>query len=378
MKNIILAAICLLAISCSSAEKFNYFDGEIKVYDSFLIEDELSVADTLPMPESVIGIGGIQVIDSMLLIHKPGQATNLSILNLNNGQISENIAYTGRGPNEYSHFLTYRQFVQYPDKICLHTFNDDLSAMLLNVTESWKQNKTIIEEKKNIGGILNYFCQGLYFLSDGSMFAKYRTSYKDARDMFFYPAEYALNPSGEKEIIPFFGKDIPTNPEMSHFPDFLYSGITRIKPDGTRAVDGMFYMDYINFIDLKKKEAFGVRNRNAISYEEFTKMSREEFLERNRYCYNDLSVTNDYILALYRGDKSGQTENFENMHLRIFDWNGTPLASLKPDHPLFCIAFDERTNQLYASNLEDQIFIYDLNEILEKIRRETGNLLPFQ
>jgi hypothetical protein len=375
MKNIILAAICLLALSCSSAEKLNYFDGEIKVYDSFLIEDEMSVADTLPMPESVIGIGGIQVIDSMLLIHKAGPTTHLSILNLNNGQMAEDIAYSGRGPDEYTLFLTFGQYRRDSDKISLYTFDSNLSIMRLNVTDSWIKNRTVIDEKKRVIESRNIrsfdFCQAMYCLNNGSVFAKYKTSYDDPRDHIFFPAEYVLiDTLGEKEIIPFFGKDLPPNPPIDHLMDLLYNGVTRIKPDGTQAVEGMRYMDYINFIDLKNKRAFGLRHQDAMAYEDIANMPQEEYFQRRRHAYGDVLAANDYVFGLYQGNNNNDPEDrFANMRLRIFHWDGTPLASLKPDRLLLCIAFDEKTNRLFACNLEDQIFIYDLNETFEKIRR---------
>ena len=372
MKKIIFISICFLSVSCSPTGKYNnYFDGEIKEYDSFLFEEDLSTADTLSLPESVMAIGGLRMIDSMLLIDKGDQKTNMTILNLNDGRISADIAFNGRGPNEYILFLTFGQYIKDPDKISLYTFNDDLSIRLLNVTDSWKKNTTVIEEEKKIDfkDVPRFhFCQGMFFLNDGSVFAKYQASYNDARDLIFFPAEYDLiNAKGKKEVIPFFGKDLPSNPLMSHFMDFLYTGVTQIKPDGTKVVDGMYFMDYLNFIDLEKKSAFGMKYRDAVSYEEFKNMSREEYFERSRHSYSDLSVTDDYVFCLYQGNNSNNKDSFENMRIRIFDWNGTPLASLKPDRNVFCIAFDEKTNRLYASDLEDRIFIYDLNEIIDKI-----------
>jgi len=371
MKNLIFVIICYFLSSCSSFD--NYFNGDIKIYESFLIEDELSTKDTLPLPESLIGIAYISLIDTMLIIVKYKQETYLSICNLNNFQISEKICLKGRGPNEYLSFQTFEQYNKDSKKICLYTYDSNLSAKLLNVTASWQQNATVIEETMDLKRIDNsVFCQGIFFLNSDNLFVKYKTSYRDLRDFIFYPAEYALfNAREEKQIIDFFGKKIASNANMPILPDHLYSGITRIKPDGNNAVDGIGNMDYINFIDLRNKYAFGLKYKNSLSYEEIKNISIEEMMKRQKSAYNDIYVTNDYVFGLYLGNNpfTDAADMLNNICVRIFDWKGTPLASLKFDRDISSIAFDERKNLLYAlDRTEEKIFIYDLSKFIEKIR----------
>jgi len=371
MKKIFAVVVFLIVTSCSSSE--NYFEGEIIVYDSFLINGELNSMDTLPV--SIIGIGSLSLQDSLLLINTSGQKANLSIFNLNNYEISENICLTGRGPDEYVFFLNYGQYTQDFDKICLYTFNANLSAPILNVSDSWQKNRTVIEEEKknlkifeDVGGLI--FREGVFFLNNNNIFVKYKTSYRDVRDNIYQPAEYAIfNAQGDKKIIKFFGKDLPYNPQFPKLMELIYNGSTRIKPDGSRIVDGMFYMDYINFIDLEEKSAFGLRYHDALSYEDLKKISEEEYSKKAKYAYNDLFVTDNYVFGLYRGDYkiADSQDKFANMCLRIFDWEGTPLASLKTDRTIVSIAFNEKSNLLYALDTEEKIYIYDLNETMSKI-----------
>ena len=81
-----------------------------------------------------------------------------------------------------------------------------------------------------------------------------------------------------------------------------------------------------------------------------------------------MSVTNDYVFGLYFGVDSETDGADFYMSVRIFDWDGRPLASLKLDRDVNSITFDEKTNLLYAlnSDLEEKIFIYDLSETLKK------------
>jgi len=371
MKKIIFIIICCFAISCSSSE--NYFDGEVRIYNSFFINGNLTSTDTLSL--SVFGIAYISIQDSLLILKKNSQSTFLSIVNLNNYEISENICMNGKGPGEYISFITSEQYKKESEKIYLYTYNSNLSARLLNVSDSWFNDKTIIEDEiRDIHKIKNSFCEGMFFLNNGSVFAKYDVSYIDPRDFIFFPAEYALySPLGEKEVIKFFGENVPLNPHLPIISTRLYSGFSRIKPDGTQVVDGMFYMDYINFIDLDKKSAYGLKYQEALSYEEIKSLSVEELLAKSKYAYGDLSVTDEYIFGLYLGYNDNTDPDDIISHIRIFDWAGTPLASLKLDRSIISIAFNERLNLLYALDTEEKIFIYDLNEIIDKI---SGLRLP--
>jgi hypothetical protein len=105
----------------------------------------------------------------------------------------------------------------------------------------------------------------------------------------------------------------------------------------------------------------------SLSYDDFNKMSRDYILDKHRYAYIDLSVTNDYVFALHSGAPEGIDINDKKYlpHIRIFDWEGTPLASLKLDNMIIAIAFDNNKNLLYGvDSKEEKIFIYDLSSVL--------------
>jgi hypothetical protein len=337
-----------------------------------LIEKTKENIGTLPI--QIIGLISIDIVDSLLVCRKIGDSF-VSIVNLNNYEIADNICLNGRGPKEYLFYVDYGQFAHIGRNIFLHTF--DLQSekhFLLDITTSLKENKTIIANENDMGDYRK-FCAGLFFLGDDHFFFKKNVSYEDVRDNTFMPAEYAVfNASNEKRLIPFFGKNLITNPEIPQWTLILYDGSLKIKPDYSRVVDAMFYVDYITYIDLDKLTAKGYKySESTLSYEDYHTKSRDFILDKHRYGYTNLSVTDEYVFALYSGTPEKVDENEEKYfpYVRIFDWTGIPLASLKLDNMIMSIAFDEKKSLLYGVDIsQEKIFVYDLSSELAEIENK--------
>lgn len=145
-----------------------------------------------------------------------------------------------------------------------------------------------------------------------------------------------------------------------------------LKPDGTKIVDAMLNFDYLNFIDLEKQTGFTLRKEDALTYEAASRLSDEERMRRMRFAYFDMAVTDEYVFAAYCGNtyEAGFDSSDNMTTLRIFDWNGNPLASMRFDRQIRGIAYREQTGILYGLDTEENIVAYDMNDLIKIIGDE--------
>lgn len=368
-KQIFILLIGLLGCSCSTGDGF--FAVPVKTFDSFRVDGILTAKDTL----SVSGLGGIglAVSDSLLIVGKSGTDSFLSVVNLNENTVCDNLCLHGRGPGEYSVFFTcYKQFSRCGNDNMLYTFDVNRSMLLVNLSSSLCQQKTVVSAEESIQNFAP-FAHGIFYLEGGGLFVKYNTSYRDARDNRYFPARYVIYDKQRKKEteIPFFGPEMVSD-KMGFLVRTATDGSVLLKPDGTKIVDAMFNFGYINFIDLEKQTGFALRKENALTYEAACGLSDEERMRRMRFSYFDLAVTDKYVFAAYSGNtyEAGFDSPDNVTTLRVFDWDGNPLASMQFDRKIKGIAFRERTGILYGLDANENIVTYDLDDLLKKFGDE--------
>lgn len=368
-KQIIILLLGLLIGSCSTGNDF--FVVPVKTFGEFPVNGMLAVRDTLAVP----GLGGVglAVSDSLLIVGKSGTDSFLSVVNLNDNTICDNLCLHGRGPGEYSVFFTcYKQFSRNGNDIMLYTFDVGRSMLLINLSSSLCQRTTVVSDEESIKNFAP-FAHGIFYLKGDELFVKYNTSYQDARDNQYFPAKYVLYDKQQKKEteFPFFGPGMVAD-NMGFLVRTATDGSVLLKPDGTKIVDAMLNFGYINFIDLEKLTGFTLRKEDALTYEAASGLSNEERMRRMRFAYFDLAVTDRYVFAAYCGNtyEAGFDSPDNITTLRVFDWDGNPLASMQFDRKIKGIAFREQTGLLYGLDADENIVTYDLNELLKKIGDE--------
>jgi hypothetical protein len=88
-------------------------------------------------------------------------------------------------------------------------------------------------------------------------------------------------------------------------------------------------------------------------------------------CYTNLSAYPEFFAALYLGDteKNYQTGESVNPVIQLFDWDGNPLAEVAMDRMITSFTIDFASKKLLTLNLqEDEMYVYDIREILSKIK----------
>lgn len=364
-----ILTIGLLFGSCRGRDGF--FAVPVKTFGAFPVTATLTVADTLPV--SGMGAFSLAISDSLLTVGKVGTDSFLSVVNLDDNSVCDNLCLHGRGPGEYTMaFTCNKQFVRDGGANLLYTFDMGQRMLLVDLTESIRQHRTIIRTEENLRN-LTAFSQKMLYLNDGRLFVKYNAVENPERDNRYFPGRYVIYDRQREQgtEIPFFGSKMDSE-HLGFLARTACDGSVILKPDGTKAVDAMLNFDYLNIIDLEKRTGFTLRNENALTYEAVSGLSNEERMRRMRFAYFDLAVTDKYVFAAYCGNsyEAGFDSPDNITTLRVFDWNGNPLASMQFDRRIMGIAFRERTGLLYGLDTEENIVVYDLNELVKKFDDE--------
>lgn len=71
-------------------------------------------------------------------------------------------------------------------------------------------------------------------------------------------------------------------------------------------------------------------------------------VDRNIVYYENLVAGDEYVYALYSGDRLDDTEKNHSSEIEIYDWEGAPCALLHLDVPVAWFTVDEESRTIYA------------------------------
>jgi hypothetical protein len=365
---ILIWGLMICCVSCTHISESAFISADIVQYDSFAIE----IAKTAH-PTTMIAMGAysLAIYEKLLVAITVNSDSIVSVIDLETGKSLLKCCRNGRGPDDYLRFYTQKQFVIRNGHICLWTSDLDVKERLLDITESVKKQEAVFEESwvYNRELLQN---DGILQLPSGERFAKFPITYEDARDNIFFPPKYIYFSPDKKEIkkLKFFSGDrfsLSKSGSMA-LKALMFNGTLRIKPDGTKAVDAFRYTEHINFIDLVKSVGFSMSyTRKGLSIDDAASASITNLQEKYVEVYNDVAVTDEYVLALYSGKPEaldGTTVPNTKSAIRIFDWEGKPIALINVDRELASIAYDQRTKKVYALDFEEKIVYYKLDDVI--------------
>lgn len=346
--------ICMMFISCT---KPNYYaPDKIKYVDSQKTYDSLK-AELLSF--SVLAPYQISFIDSLLIIMTKNPSEFITIVNTRNDSLIANICQEGRGPNEYMvpHSLKQYYTNESGDRL-LYVTDNFIMVKALNITRSIRENESICEKPIQINTML----MEPLFLSQEAKFMKQNVSYDDPRDNIFYPPKYIFKSNSstkEYNIYP----DIVKNISFPALPLSLYDAMLQVKPDLTKIVDVMGFIDNMNIIELSSETCIGIMEQNSYSFEDLTYLSMDKLLKTIKYCVLDVSVTDEYILILYDGRSIDAAENHTEElkpSIKIFNWEGDFIQGYQLSEPLRGITYDENRKYIYGFDMEENFYRYKL------------------
>ncbi|MDR0955356.1 MAG: TolB-like 6-bladed beta-propeller domain-containing protein [Rikenellaceae bacterium] len=365
--------LTLCCLSCSRKTD-KLIVAEIVSFDRFHTEvDKTAHATTL----SAMGVFSIAIDSNILVAVTSNPASIIALIDLDHENTVLEFCSRGRGPGEYLYFGTQKQFEERNGHSCLWTYDRDKEySQLIDITGSVKEQKLVVAESwemSNDYGVSNNYSQnsGIVILPESERFVKFPVTYQDARDNLFFSPKYVyFSPNNEaiKEL-EFYNEE---EFSLSSF-DFVNAkvliaeGAIRIKPDRTKAIDAFYHADHLNFLDLTKNNGFSMSYSKGLTVDELASMPFQEMQKKYVRVYVDAAVTDSHVFALYSGKPEAEDPTtVPDVHsaIRIFDWDGNPLALVNLDRELISIAYDQRTKRLYGLNPEENIVYYELNDVI--------------
>jgi hypothetical protein len=137
----------------------------------------------------------------------------------------------------------------------------------------------------------------------------------------------------------------------------VYSACMDLKPDRSHFVLAYQWLQSLCIVSLDKlSEPVYIKFKNA-PFPQFSatdQQANREIIKNLPLQYINLYTTDNYIYALYAGQKGNELENHshealsQGVYIHVFNWDGTALCSLNLDRIINCFCVDEKNKIIYG------------------------------
>lgn len=360
--------IVYFSISCNQiTDTEKYFAGEI-----FFVADTVPVKKWEPHIIEVEGVyqGPIFVYDSLLFYYPlNASATNFyDIYNLKNDSLLGKFCNKGGGPDEVIALTTISHFYKEKGdlKALLYAGNEK-KLLEWNISESLKQQKTIFDR------IVSYH----WDVDDH--YAIYNRIFRLNSDtLFTITPTTPLTLDLKTVSLPLYEKrSIKTNRKIHSYsvfldtpdgddtnllmPENIFASFYGIKPDLTKVAQSLMYLPQINIIDINSDIVNGFRVKGSYDFSVF-----EDKINKVKSNYIDLSVSDDFIYALFLGVNINTPEKRSKTScmVHVYDWEGNLLHKVDLGYYVDQIVLDDKNDLLYGREYtSEQIYCYNLSDL---------------
>jgi hypothetical protein len=317
-----------------------------------LLEAEKFVVD---MP----GIVNLSIVDTVVLanIYSDPEIL-LQAYSLNSMEPMGTILKKGEGPDEFLHTNVSIQFTEDSTGCKFWGYDSNLRLFyLLNITKTIEEQRTVIEKKYDLRK-LGFNGQWIY-VSDSLLLATNWTI--DNMEVFTY------NP--QKDQITYRTQlfDVTHNTSLNHI--HAFSHILDVKPDLSKIVIDMLYLNQLHIISLNNTEdrvSFST-SKHPGNFEQIIRTNTADLVTY----YKDIRVTDRFIFANYTPHSLRDENDITKTVIHVFDWEGNPVARIDMPHYTPYFAIDEKRGFLYGLSEGDSfteqeiLYRYDLTELLK-------------
>jgi len=354
---IYLSFICLLAMGCASEEK-----GSTKL--TFKHSIDLVGEEIL---KDAIGLSAIHTIDNYLITRKSGSEYFFTVYSLDSLKELGQIVRNGDGPNE---FPTVAAFDYVSSKnnfsyLWAHDLNRPILSKI-NINKSLEEGKTVVEDTASLP--LEESFVTVFKFSNEKIVGRSGNTVPDMGRLKIY------NPKEKKisKMVPFFPKVEYSRTDdefMVTKLNSIYVASLTFKPDGSRMASAMNNFNQVDIFDSNAELILSLKD----NVEEYDKR-RKEFLNNEnldfrhlKSYYSGVTSTNNFIFSIFRNQPNEDYgEKLIPVTVRVFDWEGNPIAELNIPDYLFSIAIDEKNGYLIGfSYHQEKLMRYDIKEVLD-------------
>ena len=323
-----------------------------------------TLANGMPVDLDIIGIYSLSIQDSLLIVTTPDNEGMWSFFSLPEHNFMGKYLTKGGGPNEFVNmpWVEKQHIFAESGQIfgIIYDFQTGKSYRM-NISETLQNKRLSMSETdyslpRTLFGfsmidttlflckeVNNVHTQQIrYVLSDGKENGKEKSSRNLEK----------LNKASIRQ-----GEDIN-----------ILSTSTKSNPGGSRIVEVGISLNQINLYSVD--DSFG---KTICVGKQLDDISKIQNLGRGDRIYTYMSVMSypKFFGALYLNEteRNYQQGMTKNPVIQFFDWDGNPLAEVKSDRMITTYAIDFIHGSLYVFNFnsEEEVYRYDIREILEKI-----------
>ena len=366
MKNFIKTLYLLLLIT---AFFFNIEQASASGFKTYNITGSEIFADN-------IEISHLYSLDDFLLAKINNKEYYYALYDPKSLKLITRIARKGEGPNEVPNGLSYScQFFKKDNQLKIWTYGVNTHKLyLINLTQSIKEQKTIIEKKIKISPDINF--SNLFYLDSNKIIGNNgMISPNMNRLQIFDPVKKTISKTVPL-FPPFKIKENINNMDYIFYRyNVLYISSFKMKPDKTLFSSAMNFFNRIDifdnlgnlkysFIDKENNNS----NRKINDYLETSEGNIEKIEIKNFYGYS--VTTNSFIYTLYRNQlKSEYGKISKPISIRIFNWKAEPVCEINIPDYLTTFTIDEKNGIMYGvAYFDEKILKYDIKDILDEIK----------
>ena len=314
-----------------------------------------------PVDLGIIGTLSISVHDSLLIATTREKQGFWHFFSLPGMDSLGRYLTKGRGPNEFISTPWVEKQYFFRDQGDLLSILYDFSngkSYRMNISETLRDGKLIMDETDF----------SLPPNLDSYKFIDFSTILcKESNEEMTQFSRYILRDGKKSSTANFEKLGLATKPQDGT--SGVLSAHMEVSPDGKRVVEAPLYLNHINLYSLDdsfgKTICFGDRIDNISVVQDTPRPDR-------MYTHINLNVFPEFFGVLYLNDTDRNFEEDKSGHpvLRFFDWDGKPLAEVRPDRTITTWSIDFANGMLYTLNYNtEEMYRYDIGEVLRKIGR---------
>ena len=308
--------------------------------------------------KQLIGASNIDINDTLLLITTTIPEGQLEVYNTNTLELLGSFCRKGRGRNEIVRMMGITQTFISNGHLIAMVFDDACHLYEVDITESIEKGNTIIRNIYDSSRIMgNTFILG----EDFNYRIEYIVNEELNGKMKKYPYSFKVYDGNREEDLTFFKSRMRVDDEgINHVP---YQSAVIKHPCKNLIVQKFMRMDYLLFLDFENNKNYAVHQTGSLSFNDT--YSREEPWALH---FTGCAPSSKYLMIMYRNGaytRDTMDGDYHIQELLIFDWEGNYITGAKMDRFINRICYDERHNCLYALNFEEELYRYDLAEILK-------------
>lgn len=353
MKNLSFLFVILLFWSCSTknGDKIITID---EFPENFSLKGERIHYDSVPKrPLEIL------LVDS-LLIKRNSEISEeflFYIYNNNNNRFLGSFGTSGRGPNEFISPSFTGQYVINDKSIGIWMQDSNKKKIeLINITESLKENRLIIDESIDEPQSYPLVLDPLFF-NNGDWIG--RAMMGEGRFFYYYQSGDSLK---WVEYFPEVEHEVP-----NHMIFNMYNGPIGIKPDNSRIVSALLLFKRIDVFSPETEHLFSIVFDDSPDNPEFFSDPNDRIPNSLMHYYSDMFLTDNYIYIFNRNLSNDRESIVNTPELHVFTWEGEPVVYYHLDRRFSSFSVDEENGYIYAltpadtEEITSQVFRYELN-----------------